>query len=43
MLNYLTLWIAEKQVRNDFLAHLVQQRVLIHWITVINTTLLMLF
>lgn len=43
MLNYLTLWIKEKQVRSDFLAHLILQRVLIHWVSVIIATLMMLY
>ncbi len=43
MLDYLTLRIKEQQVKNDFLAHLVQQRALVHWISVIVATLNMLF
>lgn len=43
MLNYLTLWIKDKQVRTDFLTHLIQQRILTHWVSVVIATLYTLF
>ena len=43
MLNYLTLWIKEQQVRADFTAHLVQQRILTHWVGFVLVTLYTIF
>ena len=32
MLNYLTLWIKEEDIRKDLVNHIIEQRVFIHWV-----------
>ncbi len=34
MLNYLTLWIKERQIRKDLVNHILEQRVFVHWFSV---------
>ena len=43
MLNYLTLWIKESQIRRDLVNHIIEQRVFVHWLNMIISTLNFLF
>ena len=42
MLNYLTLWIKEEEIRKDLVNHIIEQRVFIHWVTGLAASVLLL-
>ena len=43
MLNYLTLYIKEEQIRKDLLDHIIEQRISIHWTAAIISIINFLF
>ena len=42
MLNYLTLWIKEEDIRKDLVNHIIEQRVFIHWVIGLAASILLL-